>query len=267
LLADADIEHAAAEAARRSEYRETGRLSELADRDELAFRDVHEPYSDPAQDVPAWIQRKSLLRRLDDALAGLEIEPAGTVVELGAGSCWLCGALARRPEVERAIGIEFSRRRLVELAPYALAYVGAPAEKVERVLADFYDHGLPDGCADLVVCDAAFHHAADPERLCRVAFDLLRPGGDFFLHREPALTPIRRTRKAELEDQFGDFENEFMWWTYMRFLREAGFEPRKAPATHGYTSLRDRLVMRRPFSWLNGVVWANFSYAGRKPLS
>ena len=89
------------------------------------------------------------------------LEPAGTIVDLGAGACWLSAALVRRPAVEKSIAIEFSRRRLEELAPIAIAYLAAPPEKIERVRADFYNHGLGEGIADWVFTDAAFHHA-DP---------------------------------------------------------------------------------------------------------
>ena len=255
----------AREASRLSPLRETGRLSELADLDELAFRDEHEVFEDPERDIVAWMQRRELVRKFEDALERTGIKPAGTVVELGAGSCWLSGLLARRPEIERVIAVEFSRRRLVDLAPFALAHVDAPPEKVERLLADFYDHGLDDGIAQLVVMDAAFHHAADPERLCRIAYDLLAPGGHFLLHREPTLSLLRRTREKGVEDEFGDFERGYDWWTYLRLLRDAGFDARKVRATHGYTSLADRVRLHPPLSWLNGTIYSVFTYVGRKP--
>ena len=151
-------------------------------------------------------------------------------MELGAGTCWLGATLARRPEVERVVAIEFSERRLIELAPIAIAYLGAPAEKIERVVADFYAHGLEEGQADFVFMDAAFHHASDPVRLARVAFELLRPGGVFVLHREPTLSLLRRTRSHGIEGDHGEFEHEYDWWEYLRFLRAAGFDAYKAAA-------------------------------------
>ena len=87
----------AQDAGRLSPLRETGRLSELADLDELSFRDEHEVFDDPVRDVVAWIERKELVRKFEDALTRTGIEPAGTVVELGAGSCWLSGLIAKRP--------------------------------------------------------------------------------------------------------------------------------------------------------------------------
>jgi SAM-dependent methyltransferase len=243
----------------------SGRLSELADRDELRFRDEIEPVEDPVRDVVGWIERKELTRKLEAALRWAGVSPSGTVIDLGAGTCWMSAMLARRPAVERVIAVDFSRRRLVELAPIAIAYLGAPAKKVQRVVADFYDHGLGEGVADLVVMDAAFHHAADPARLADVVYRLLRPGGTLFLHREPTLSLLRRTRPHELEDEHGSFEHEYFARQYVHFLRNAGFEARRARAPVGFRTLRERAHHRPPLAWLNGLAFSEYSYIGVKP--
>jgi len=226
-----------------------------------------EGYPDPLRDVPRFIDRKQLPRRLDYALRQASLDPAGTVVDLGAGVCWLSAALALRPRVERVIAVEFSARRLAELAPVALAHLGAPAEKVERRVADFYAHGLGSGVADWVFMDAAFHHAPDPVRLARVAFDLLRPGGRFVLFREPTLSLLRRSRDHGTEDEHGSFEREYFAAGYARALRAAGFSPvTRHPAAGGFATPRQRALLRPPLSWLNGIAFAEWTYVGVRPL-
>lgn len=256
---------AVAAAAERSPLRLGPALSALADLEELRYREEIEPYPDPVAAVVAMIEGKELPRKLAYALGEAGVEPSGTVVDLGAGTCWLAGTLARRPEVERVIAVEFSARRLSDLAPIALAHVGAPAEKVERVVADFYEHGLGSGFADLVTMDAAFHHAADPARLARVAHGLLRPGGRLLLFREPTLSLLRRSRPHGEEDSHGAFEHEYHAAEYLRFLREAGFRARKARAAGGFASARARALLRPPLSWLAGIAFSEYSYVGRKP--
>ena len=240
--------------------------SELADADELRYRDEIESFPEPRLDVPRWIERKELVRKLEWSLDRGGLEPAGTIVDLGAGTCWLSATLVRRPEVERSIAVEFSRRRLEELAPVALAYLGAPAEKVERVVADFYNHGLGTEIAAWVFMDAAFHHAADPVRVARVAYDLLRPGGRFVLFREPTLATLRRTRDHGVEDEHGSFEREYYARGYLDFLRRAGFEASKFPASGGFRTPRARALLRPPIAWLNGVLFSEYTYVGRRPL-
>jgi SAM-dependent methyltransferase len=252
-------------AAGRSPFRVGPAFTTLADDDELRFRDEIEPAlrGDRVED---WLARKELVPKLEAVLRNAELAPRGVVVDLGAGSCWLGAALARHAEVERVLCVEFSRRRLEELAPAAIAALGAPAEKVERVLADFYAPGIPAGTADLVTTDAAFHHAADPARLARVAFELLRPGGAVLLHREPTLALLRRTRDHGIEDEHGAFEHEYTARGYLRFLRDAGFaQARKVPAPGGVRGLRARALLRPPLSWLNGIAFAEYAYVARRP--
>jgi SAM-dependent methyltransferase len=256
-----------ARAAAASPLRVGPAFSPLADADELRYRDETEAFPEPRLEVPRFLERKELVRKLDWSLDRAGLEPAGTIVDLGAGTCWLSAVLVRRPEVERSIAVEFSRRRLEELAPVAMAYLGAPAEKVERVVADFYNHGLGTEIADWVFMDAAFHHAADPVRMARVAYDLLRPGGRFVLFREPTVTPLRRRRDHGVEDQHGAFEREYRPSGYVDFLRRAGFEADKSPASGGFDSLKARALLRPPMAWLNGVLFSEYTYVGRRPSS
>jgi SAM-dependent methyltransferase len=256
---------AVAAAAARSPLVRAGTMSDLADLDELRFREEVERYPNPLEDVPRFIDGKDLPRRLAYALDRAQLDPSGQIVDLGAGLCWLSATLARRPGVEHVVAIEFSERRLVQLAPVALAYLEAPADKVERRVADFHAHGLPDGSADWVVMDAAFHHAPDPVRLARVAFDLLRPGGRFLLLREPTLSLLRRRRDHGVEDEHGSFEREHYARGYLGALRDAGFRASKHPAAGGFRTPRQRIILRPPLSWLNGIAFAEWTYVGVRP--
>lgn len=257
-------EHEVADAAESSPLVDGPAYSELADAAELRFRDQIEPGLRGDGVVP-WIRSKELPEKLDHLLRHAGVRVHGTVVELGAGTCWLSASLARDPEVQRAIAVEFSRHRLERLAPIAIAALGAPAAKIERRRADFNAPGLPDACADLVVTDAAFHHAADPDHLAAVAYRLLRPGGTILLFREPTLALLRRTRDHGLEGQHGSFEHEDSARGYERRLRAAGFAAVRRVAVPGATGRRGRMLMRPPLSWLNGVAFAEYAYVGRRP--
>lgn len=239
-------------------------FSAIADADELRFREEIEPELRGAE-VARWIKQKELVPKLQLVLDAARLAPHGVVVELGAGSCWLGALLARRPEVQRVICVEFSRRRLQELAPAAIAALGAPAGKVERLLADFYAHGLPAASADLVVTDAAFHHAAEPARLARVAYELLRPGGVCLLHREPTLALLRRTRDHGVEDEHGAFEHEYTARGYLAHLRAAGFhDARKVRAAGSFRGVKARALLRPPLAWLNGIAFAEYGYVATR---
>lgn len=260
------VRAAYAQVAARSPLREGPALSALADDDELRYREEveFERIADPVRDVIDWIERKELPGLLRYTLERTGVRPRGAVVDLGAGTCWQAAELARRPEVDRVVAIEFSRRRIEVLAPAAIAYLGGPPEKIERLHADFYNHGLGAEVADFVFTDASYHHAADPVRLARVALDLLRPGGTLVLHREPTLSLLRRTRDHHEEGKHGDFEHEYFAKEYLAQLREAGFErTEKHPASIGFSAWR-RAWMRPPLSWLNGIVHGSYSYVAIK---
>lgn len=257
--------NAIASAAAKSPFVEGPAFSALADAAELRFRNETEPELRPS-DIVTWMANKELLLKLEHVLEGASLEPHGTVVELGAGTCWLSAALARYPRVRQATGIEFSRHRLTELAPTAIAALAAPPEKVHRRLADFNAPGLPDEAADLVVTDAAFHHASDPAHLARIARRLLRPGGMVLLFREPTLALLRRARDHGLEGEHGTFEHEYSARGYERCLRDAGFEAVRRVPARGAVGVRGRLLARAPLSWLNGIAFAEYAYLGRRPF-
>jgi len=243
------------------------RLTALADRDELRYREEIEQYPTPLEDVPRFIDAKELPRKLAFALRTAGLAPHGELIELGAGTCWLSAEMAKVPEVRRVRAVEFSERRIAQLAPIAIAHLGAPAEKIERHVADFYDHGLEPSGADFVFMDAAFHHASDPERLARVAWDLLRPGGAFVLFREPTVAALRRGRDHGEEGRHGSFEREYTAAAYLTLLRTAGFDARRHRAAGGWRTARARATLLPPLSWLNGMLFAEYTYVGRRPAT
>jgi SAM-dependent methyltransferase len=254
-----------AEAAERSPLVETLELSGLADRDELRYREEIEPFDSGLEAALGFLRRKRVLDYLDYALERTGIRPRGTVVELGAGSCWLSAALACLPDVDRVIAVEFSRRRLTEIAPATIALLRAPPEKIERRVADFYRHGLEPASADFVLLDAAFHHASEPRVLAEVAFRLLRPGGQVLLLREPTLAPMRRTRDHGLEGQYGDFEHEYRRPQYVAFLQAAGFDATSVRVRWFHASGWRRLVSHPPLTWLLAPLRGHYVYVGTRP--
>jgi SAM-dependent methyltransferase len=241
-------------------------FSEHADAAELEFREEHEPY-DGLEVAEIFFRRKRVLDYLDHALVRTGIAPSGVVVELGAGSCWLSAALSCFSSVERIVAVEFSERRLVSFAPISLALLAAPAEKVERRIADFYRHGLEPGSADLVVLDASFHHASDPRRLADVVFELTKPGGAALLLREPTLTVLKRRRDHGLEAAHGDFEHEYRRQQYVDFLASAGFQARSVGVRWFHAGGLRRALYRPPLTWLSGPLRGQYVYVGRKPGS
>ena len=130
---------------------------------------LDKPFSEPA----------ALSRRLIDVgilIDGLRLEPGDTVLELGAGSCWLSHLLNR-----------FGCRTIaVDVSPSALAIGRRLFERDPRTnwsldprFLDYDGHTLPaaDGSVDRVVLYDAYHHLPNPARLLREMRRTLRPDG------------------------------------------------------------------------------------------
>jgi len=130
---------------------------------------LDKPFSEPA----------ALSRRLIDVgvlIDGLRLEPGDTVLELGAGSCWLSHLLNRFGCPTIAVDVSSSAlavgRRVFErdprtnwsLDPQFLVYDG---------------HTLPvgDASVDRVLLYDAYHHLPNPARLLREIRRALRPDG------------------------------------------------------------------------------------------
>jgi SAM-dependent methyltransferase len=130
---------------------------------------LDKPFSEPA----------ALSRRLIDVgvlIDALRLEPGDTVLELGAGSCWLSQMLNR-----------FGCRTIaVDVSPSALAIGRRVFERDPRTnwsldprFLDYDGHTLPlaDGSVDRVVLYDAYHHLPNPARLLREMRRTLRPDG------------------------------------------------------------------------------------------
>jgi len=152
---------------------QTDTLNAAAERYFAAHADqrhlLDKPFSEPA----------ALSRRLIDVgvlIDGLRLEPGDTVLELGAGSCWLSHLLNRFGCHTVAVDVSSSAlavgRRVFEqdprtdwsLDPQFLTYDG---------------HTLPvaDASIDRVVLYDAYHHLPNPAELLREMRRTLRPDG------------------------------------------------------------------------------------------
>ena len=115
--------------------------------------------------------------------------PAGTALDLGAGTGVLAAALARsRPELT-VLAADQSAAAVASAA--ATAAANGLGDRI-RVLRDDAAGSVPDGSVDLVVCNPPFHIGAAvvttaADRLFAAAARVLRPGGELWTVYNSAL--------------------------------------------------------------------------------
>ena len=122
-------------------------------------------FDDPARN--AWQQP-------DVVIAALELAPAMTVADVGAGTGYFSVRLARALPRGEVIA--------TDLEPDMLRYLGERAARehlsnIRTVLAGADDPHLPAGSVDRVLVSDVWHHIADRARYARGLAAALRPGG------------------------------------------------------------------------------------------
>lgn len=119
-----------------------------------------------------------VLHRLGTLLEGLRLGPAMTVLDFGAGTCWLskmlwqmgCSVIATDVAVDAlAMG-----RRLFEEFPVPMLNPNTPYRIVPF---DGYTLEVEDDAVDRIVCFDTFHHVPNQERIVSEFARVLRPGG------------------------------------------------------------------------------------------
>lgn len=119
----------------------------------------------------------------------------GTGLDVAAGVCWTTALLSRIAAVERLYALDFSKHRLLILAPLVLKAFKAEEEKIVRVLGDFYQVLLPKASLDFCLMCQAFHHADDPRRFLKELARVLRPRGSILMIGEDPIYPSRLLKK------------------------------------------------------------------------
>ncbi len=142
-------------------------------------------------DLKAHLEQTGLARQLTqclDTAARLGQPISGVGADLACGVFWTAPFLFGGHNVEKVYGVEFSKHRLLQIAPSVLSHYGVPPEKVILCLGNFCDLRFPDEYLDFVVLAEAFHHADDPGKLLSEIRRVLKPRGTVLIlgeHRVP----------------------------------------------------------------------------------
>jgi SAM-dependent methyltransferase len=155
-------------------------------------------------------------------LEALDLGLGQTVLDFGAGSCWLSGILNR-------LG---TRTIAMDIAPTALALGqeairSDPRARLELeprfLVYDGHRLPLPDGSVDRAVCFDSFHHVPNRDEVLREVFRVLKPGGRFVL-AEPGEGHANAGHSRFDAEHYGVLESDLPFGDLLARGRRAGFQ-------------------------------------------
>lgn len=169
------------------------------------------------------VEAPQLILHLGLVLSALKLGRDMTIVDFGAGTCWLtriltqlgCEAIAVDPS---ATALDIGRRLFAE-QPVVGKMVHAP----QFLLFDGRRIALEDGSADRIVCFDAFHHVPNQRTVLAEFHRVLRPGG-LAAFSEPGAQHSRHHHSQREMRQFEMLENDIVIEDVRQLAAEVGFD-------------------------------------------
>jgi len=163
----------------------------------------------------------AMLYRLGLALEALDLGLGHTVLDFGAGSCWLSIILNRLRC--RTISIDVSPTALA-IGKEALAQEphGRPELDPQFLPYDGRKIPLADASVDRVICFDSFHHVPNQDEILAELFRVLRPGGRVVM-AEPGEGHAHADASEFDAGNFGVLENDLVLEELLERVRRTGF--------------------------------------------
>lgn len=168
-------------------------------------------------DTPGTFYRLGLL------LAELDLGVGQTVLDFGAGSCWLSSCLNRL--LCRTISVDISATAL-RLGEELFRSEPRVRMEFEPVFLPYDGHhiDLPDASVDRIVCYDAFHHVPNQDEVLREMYRVLRRGGRA-VFAEPGEGHATASTSVFEVTKTGVLENELDIQDLAARAHRAGFDP------------------------------------------
>lgn len=144
------------------------------------------------QKMENYLEESGLLNQLKECIAILKSsckrDLNGIGLDVAAGNCWASSYIFQSGNVEKLLCVEYSKHRILKIAPKVLEHYNIPKEKIVLILGNFYNLQLSDQSIDFVVLSQSLHHAKYPERLMLEIRRVLKPEGVVIIMGEHLIT-------------------------------------------------------------------------------
>lgn len=173
---------------------------------------THEPASIPA---------------FDRVVAHPEIRKGihGTVLDLGAGTCWLSAKLSLLPEVKKVYSLDLSEKFLMTVGTRILNYFRAHLEKINFVISDFNKIPLEDESVDAAFFFASLHHSLVPVKTLQEVGRCVKKGGMIYVLENPTASihiEAERKKCLEISKEVTEFAHTKRDWEYLIKVANVG---------------------------------------------
>lgn len=135
-------------------------------------------------------------------VGGLKLAPTMSVVDFGAGTCWLSRYLLQMGCQPIAVDVSEAALKLGQKLMAEYPICGRPRAEPRFIVYDGITIDLPNDSVDRIICFDSFHHVPNQEEVLREFYRILKPSGMVGFH-EPGLG---HSQTMESQKEMRDFQ-------------------------------------------------------------
>lgn len=141
------------------------------------------------------MQHNSFIDELKKIISDSSTEKK-SLMSIGCGVFWIeSKILSFFPTIQRAVGIDFSRHRIHQLAPKYIKELAVNDRQIDLYFGDVFDFRI-DEKFDIIYLSKAFHHVHSPMMLLSKLRDYLNENGVIIISGEHLLSSIDYAKRV-----------------------------------------------------------------------
>ena len=150
----------------------------------------------------------------------------GTVLDVGAGICWLTARLSQIETVKEVWAHDLSERFLKSIGVSVLKHLFANFKKIGFSVSDYNYLPFENKYFDCIIMMASFHHSNYPEKTLHELNRCLKDEGVILIFEHPVsvyLINSHRKYYSKLSRECGVTERRYTFNEHMKIFKNAGF--------------------------------------------